>query len=76
MGLTNSEDFSEAGQTGVWLANALDGSDWEVLDVLMPQLFRKREAQDKLIQQLQADVDDWMAGNRKIAWLKSQGYAK
>jgi hypothetical protein len=23
-----------------------------------------------------ADVDDWMAGNRKIAWLKSQGYAK
>jgi hypothetical protein len=23
-----------------------------------------------------ADVDDWMSGNRKIAWLKSQGYAK
>ena len=23
-----------------------------------------------------ADVDDWMAGNRKIAWLRSQGYAK
>ena len=23
-----------------------------------------------------ADVDDWMGGNRKIAWLRSQGYAK
>jgi hypothetical protein len=23
-----------------------------------------------------ADVDDWMAGNRKVAWLRSQGYAK
>jgi hypothetical protein len=23
-----------------------------------------------------ADVDDWMQGNRKIAWLRSQGYAK
>jgi hypothetical protein len=23
-----------------------------------------------------ADVDEWMAGSRKLAWLKSQGYAK
>jgi hypothetical protein len=23
-----------------------------------------------------ADVDDWMSGNRKVAWLRSQGYAK
>jgi hypothetical protein len=22
-----------------------------------------------------ADVDDWMNGDRKIAWLRSQGYA-
>jgi len=23
-----------------------------------------------------ADVDDWMNGSRRIAWLRSQGYAK
>ena len=23
-----------------------------------------------------ADIDDWMNGDRKIAWLRSQGYAK
>jgi hypothetical protein len=23
-----------------------------------------------------ADVDDWMNGDRKVAWLRSQGYAK
>jgi hypothetical protein len=23
-----------------------------------------------------ADVDDWMGGSRKVAWLRSQGYAK
>jgi hypothetical protein len=23
-----------------------------------------------------ADADDWMSGNRKVAWLRSQGYAK
>ena len=23
-----------------------------------------------------ADVDEWLAGPRKIAWLRSQGYAK
>ena len=23
-----------------------------------------------------ADVDDWMAGSRRIDWLRSQGYAK
>jgi hypothetical protein len=23
-----------------------------------------------------ADVDDWMNGDRRIAWLRSQGYAK
>ena len=23
-----------------------------------------------------ADIDDWMNGARKIAWLRSQGYAK
>jgi hypothetical protein len=23
-----------------------------------------------------ADVDDWMAGTRRIDWLRSQGYAK
>jgi hypothetical protein len=23
-----------------------------------------------------ADIDDWLQGNRKIAWLRSQGYAK
>jgi hypothetical protein len=23
-----------------------------------------------------ADVDDWMSGSRKVAWLRSQGYAK
>jgi hypothetical protein len=23
-----------------------------------------------------ADADDWMNGNRKVAWLRSQGYAK
>jgi hypothetical protein len=23
-----------------------------------------------------ADADDWINGNRKIAWLRSQGYAK
>jgi hypothetical protein len=23
-----------------------------------------------------ADVDDWLAGSRRISWLRSQGYAK
>ena len=23
-----------------------------------------------------ADIDDWMSGNRRLAWLRSQGYAK
>jgi hypothetical protein len=23
-----------------------------------------------------ADADEWMSGDRKIAWLRSQGYAK
>ena len=23
-----------------------------------------------------SDVDDWMSGERKVAWLRSQGYAK
>jgi hypothetical protein len=23
-----------------------------------------------------ADVDDWLSGNRKIDWLRSQGHAK
>jgi hypothetical protein len=23
-----------------------------------------------------ADVDDWLTGSRRIAWLRSQGYAK
>jgi hypothetical protein len=23
-----------------------------------------------------ADADDWMNGDRKVAWLRSQGYAK
>jgi hypothetical protein len=23
-----------------------------------------------------ADLDDWMSGDRKVAWLRSQGYAK
>jgi len=23
-----------------------------------------------------ADIDDWLGGARKIAWLRSQGYAK
>jgi len=23
-----------------------------------------------------ADADEWLAGERKIAWLRSQGYAK
>jgi hypothetical protein len=23
-----------------------------------------------------ADADDWLNGNRKVAWLRSQGYAK
>ncbi|MBV9558140.1 MAG: hypothetical protein JO254_13805 [Pseudolabrys sp.] len=23
-----------------------------------------------------ADVDEWIQGNRKLAWLRSQGYAK
>ena len=23
-----------------------------------------------------ADIDDWMGDSRKIAWLRSQGYAK
>ncbi|HEY5378897.1 MAG TPA: hypothetical protein VIJ78_05090 [Pseudolabrys sp.] len=23
-----------------------------------------------------ADVDEWLQGSRKIAWLRSQGYAK
>jgi hypothetical protein len=23
-----------------------------------------------------ADADDWIAGERKVAWLRSQGYAK
>ena len=23
-----------------------------------------------------ADVDEWLAGERRIAWLRSQGYAK
>jgi hypothetical protein len=23
-----------------------------------------------------ADIDDWMQSDRKIAWLRSQGYAK
>jgi hypothetical protein len=32
MGLTNSEEFSEAGQTSLWLANALDGSDCRAME--------------------------------------------
>jgi hypothetical protein len=24
----------------------------------------------------EADIDDWMHGERKVAWLRSQGYAK
>jgi hypothetical protein len=23
-----------------------------------------------------ADIDDWMNGDRRVAWLRSQGYAK
>ena len=23
-----------------------------------------------------ADVDEWLAGTRRVAWLRSQGYAK
>jgi hypothetical protein len=23
-----------------------------------------------------ADIDEWLSGDRKIAWLRSQGYAK
>jgi hypothetical protein len=23
-----------------------------------------------------ADIDEWLAGDRKIAWLRSKGYAK
>jgi hypothetical protein len=23
-----------------------------------------------------ADADDWMSGERKVSWLRSQGYAK
>ena len=26
--------------------------------------------------QSKADIDDWMNGDRRIAWLRSQGYAK
>jgi hypothetical protein len=26
--------------------------------------------------QSKADVDDWMNGDRRVAWLRSQGYAK
>jgi hypothetical protein len=35
-------------------------------------------AEDRHIQGLtsQADAHDWLNGHRKIAWLRSQGYAK
>ena len=35
-------------------------------------------AEDRLIKGLtsKADADDWMNGDRRIGWLRSQGYAK
>jgi hypothetical protein len=34
--------------------------------------------EDRLIKGLtsKADVDDWLAGERRVSWLRSQGYAK
>jgi hypothetical protein len=35
-------------------------------------------AEDRIIKGLtsKADVDDWLNGERRIVWLRSQGYAK
>jgi len=35
-------------------------------------------AEDRIIKGLtsKADVDDWLHGDRRIVWLRSQGYAK
>jgi hypothetical protein len=35
-------------------------------------------ADDRVIKGLKskADVDDWLNGTRRVAWLRSQGYAK
>ncbi len=35
-------------------------------------------AEDRVIKGLtsKADVDDWLNGDRRIVWLRSQGYAK
>lgn len=44
MGLTNSEDFSEAGQTSLWLANALDGSDCRAMERYLRTIESKLEA--------------------------------
>lgn len=34
--------------------------------------------EDRIIKGLtsKADVDDWLVGDRRIQWLRSQGYAK
>ena len=46
-------------------------NDWQILA-------EYPGAETRLIKGLtsKADVDDWLNGERRIAWLRSQGYAK
>jgi len=45
--------------------------DWQIVA-------QHPDQEDRLIMGLtsKADADDWVSGARKIAWLRSQGYAK
>ena len=46
-------------------------NDWQILA-------EYPGAEDRIIKGLtsKADVDDWLNGDRRIQWLRSQGYAK
>jgi hypothetical protein len=49
----------------------IDETDWQI-EASIPG------SEIRIIRGLisKADADDWMNGDRKIAWLRSQGYAK
>jgi hypothetical protein len=46
-------------------------NDWQILAEYPGE-------EDRIIKGLtsKADVDDWLNGDRRIQWLRSQGYAK
>lgn len=46
-------------------------NDWQIIAVYPGE-------EDRIIKGLtsKADVDDWLVGDRRIQWLRSQGYAK